>query len=234
MVLGTEAQNYFHESTQADFWIGGDNIEVAQKWSWTDGTPFDYSDWKTGEPQNTTGSNCIALSLTEAYWSADDCFKPKPYVCLVPSSTTTPKATTLETTTKRVLACPSDWIYLNYTGYCYKVYHNQLNWNGAEQVCTVVGGHIASIHSNTENDFLGNLQFEGRGIWLGFYLNLTYPFEWIWSDGTPVDYTNWSIGQPDGRGGTGCTEFYGHYAWNDIPCDHIYNNFVCKKYRSYI
>uniref|UniRef100_A0AC34G3E9 C-type lectin domain-containing protein n=1 Tax=Panagrolaimus sp. ES5 TaxID=591445 RepID=A0AC34G3E9_9BILA len=237
VVIGQEAQKYFHESTESNFWVGGNNLEENGNWSWTDGMSFNFCDWSKGEPQNATGLNCAAISFTDASWSSQDCFKPKPFVCSVPTSSTIPPTTTVATTTRRVLKCPPDWIYLNYTGYCYKVYHNNLDQNGAEQICIVEGGHLASIHSNTENDFLGNLQFVSGRVWIGLKVEFddNWQSKWVWTDKTSVDYTNWSVGQPDDHGSSeGCTEFYNHYAWNDIPCDRPHPNFVCKKYRSYM
>lgn len=58
---------------------------------------------------------------------------------------------------------------------------------------------------------------------------------WNWIDNTPVDFTNYWPGEPNGDGQ--CVEFgyttacrppdYGD-RWNDLPCGSL-GNFVCKK-----
>lgn len=97
--------------------------------------------------------------MTDGTWSAQDCFKSKPYVCsLAPSTLTTTSTTTTPpviSTTTYTRSCPSEWSYFNFTGYCYNVFHNQ-NEIGAEQVCEREGGHLVSIHSQQENNFVGS------------------------------------------------------------------------------
>ena len=49
--------------------------------------------------------------------------------------------------------------------------------------------------------------------------------QWTWIDGSPLDYSNWSPGQPDNYGVVGdefCLEvnFGSSGKWNDAPCDY--------------
>uniref|UniRef100_A0A914PT50 C-type lectin domain-containing protein n=1 Tax=Panagrolaimus davidi TaxID=227884 RepID=A0A914PT50_9BILA len=64
-LLPQEAYKRLHESTETDFWIGATNLMSGNSWNWTDGSLFDFKDWKTGEPQNTTGANCAVQSLND-------------------------------------------------------------------------------------------------------------------------------------------------------------------------
>uniref|UniRef100_A0A914P586 C-type lectin domain-containing protein n=1 Tax=Panagrolaimus davidi TaxID=227884 RepID=A0A914P586_9BILA len=43
----------FTDSASSDFWIGLNAVENFRVWTWTDGTPFDFSDWDNGQPKNT-------------------------------------------------------------------------------------------------------------------------------------------------------------------------------------
>ena len=48
-------------------WIGGSDREEEGKWTWTDGTPWDWNKWATADmppenrtmPDNSTGANCL-------------------------------------------------------------------------------------------------------------------------------------------------------------------------------
>jgi hypothetical protein len=65
--------------------------------------------------------------------------------------------------------CPAGWV--EFESYCYQVRRNGTHWIGAENDCTTAGGHLASIHSQAEYDFIHDLE-PGTGgyahlFWLG-------------------------------------------------------------------
>ena len=49
-------------------------------------------------------------------------------------------------------------------------------WQGAFDFCKDEGGHLASIHSKGENDFIAS-KFLFKGIWGGGF---TKPFSQVW------------------------------------------------------
>ncbi|KTF82970.1 hypothetical protein cypCar_00026708 [Cyprinus carpio] len=54
--------------------------------------------------------------------------------------------------------------------------------------------------------------------------------EWLWTDGTPFDYTHWAPGQPDNLQSENCGEFnYNNNRWNDANCLTT-RGYVCAKY----
>ena len=73
--------------------------------------------------------------------------------------------------------------------------------------------------------------------WLGGRRDPGKGKNFVWSDGTPWDYSNWAQGEPDDyKGDEDCTHMWesGHlpvverHKWNDRPCSHE-RTFVCKK-----
>jgi hypothetical protein len=96
-----------------------------------------------------------------------------------------------------------------------------LNFNLAESIGVLLGGHLASIQDADENEFvraqvLGFDATDRRG-WIGF-TDVASEGNFVWTDGSPVTYTNWGGGEPNNANNTE------HYAellgsnglWNDI------------------
>ena len=77
----------------------------------------------------------------------------------------------------------------------------QLDWSSAADRSHAKGGHLASITSPEENQFLTE-SYEQNSLsltpWIGSIRDATVPEEsWIWYTGEPVVWTNWSPGNPD-------------------------------------
>ena len=94
-------------------------------------------------------------------------------------------------------------------------------WTGAEALAQSIGGHLASIGSFEENDFIlknfGNFDGEDRRLWIGFN-DQDVEGDWQWSDSSKVTFTNWNSGEPNNSSGI---EHYAEMlgssgAWNDI------------------
>ena len=89
---------------------------------------------------------------------------------------------------------------------------------------------MVSIHSDEEQDFVVGLNADGYP-WLGGKRDPDYPDNFLWSDGTPWDYTIWTDGQPDNAGGVeDCVTMWESedHKWNDLTCSNRRSS-VCKK-----
>uniref|UniRef100_A0A914ZBD7 C-type lectin domain-containing protein n=1 Tax=Panagrolaimus superbus TaxID=310955 RepID=A0A914ZBD7_9BILA len=197
-LLAQEALNNFHESTQVDFWIGATNLIKPPMWNWTDGSPFDFTDWNKGEPQNTSGANCAAISTVDGYWTAQDCFKPKPFACQVPSSVyyipTTPSYPANAN-------CSMGWFYFPPTHSCYGANAGGFvgNWNAAETYCEDSKAQLPSIHSVAEFEYLTSLLYiDWANVWTGIF-SIDNGRSWKASDNTSADFEKfgpWCPGRP--------------------------------------
>jgi hypothetical protein len=69
-----------------DWWIGADDLAQEGQFEWTDGTPFDYTAWADGEPNNWGEvENCAHLwSWSGGPWNDLDCNSSIYYVCRLP------------------------------------------------------------------------------------------------------------------------------------------------------
>lgn len=110
-------------------------------WSWTDGKPFTYHDWKTGEPNDSPGSDCGQIQIADGLWSALNCFTKLPFICTTPAVT----GATCPAT------CDDGWAVFNQS--CYKLGFNA-KFDDAEASCVGSGGHLTSIHSTQESIFV--------------------------------------------------------------------------------
>ncbi|XP_038065858.1 alpha-N-acetylgalactosamine-specific lectin-like [Patiria miniata] len=132
--------------------------------------------------------------------------------------------------------CPPMWTF--YNGYCYRLFGNAKTFSEAENHCqdfTNVGqGHLTSIANAQENNLLFTVWKSTRGtaeggLWIGF-TDEVEEGNFIWTDKSVVNFTEWSDGQPDNYGGgEKCTHmWYGKYGeWNDIGCDNLFS-YMCK------
>ena len=114
-----------------------------------------------------------------------------------PTLLTTPTSTTsLTPATTPAGPCPPRWIWRPGTDKCFKSTGYWFDWNSAESLCKVWGSHLASIHTESEQRFIVSL-FKvmlpyGANFWIGLK---KYENGFIWSDRSPLNYTNWYQGE---------------------------------------
>merc|ERR1719450_559783 len=86
-------------------------------------------------------------------------------------------------------ACESGWSLFD--KFCYKHYWDAKNWFEAEHACREKhGGHLVSIHSELENNFVYVLT-KGLSAWIG-YTDIDQDTHYKWSDSTQDDFSNFA------------------------------------------
>ena len=125
------------------------------------------------------------------------------------------------------LDCRQDWVL--HGNSCYHLIDTPTaNWSDARAICQNLGGDLAIIRSQDENNFTLELLKKQKtvtyyGAWLGLYRNSSAGDEFYWIDDTPLagKFSAWAKGQPDLLHEK-CVHMYGasHRAgkWNDKEC----------------
>ncbi|XP_051731653.1 galactose-specific lectin nattectin-like [Ctenopharyngodon idella] len=96
--------------------------------------------------------------------------------------------------------------------------------------CQALGANLASVHNKVENDFLLSLlPSSSKQSWGGGH-DGEKEGQWLWSDGTAYDYTNWCPGEPNNhRRVENCLEinWFSKSCWNDVACT-VSKSYVCS------
>jgi hypothetical protein len=127
-----------------------------------------------------------------------------------------------------------------YHGALYFLTSQPESWQAAEAEAEQNGGHLASLHSAADAQFIADTFLTGavtpNVFWIGLFdptlgdgSGAQHVTDFVWSDGSPVDYTNWNAetGEPNNYNGIEYwTAINWHYAatgsgtrglWNDMP-----------------
>ena len=115
-----------------------------------------------------------------------------------------------------------DMAYDKTTGHFYKLSsvgtYEQVNAEAKES-----GGYLACISSAEENEIVAKVSSTGKtttSSYIGLMRNKENIQEWMWADGSEVNYTNWNEGEPNSENET-VAEIYdstrssGAEKWND-------------------
>jgi len=75
------AENSFAVSiAAATFWTGLNDQASEGSWKWTDGSPYNWSSWSGGEPNNSGNEDCMHV-YTNSHWNDLPCSASVAYMC---------------------------------------------------------------------------------------------------------------------------------------------------------
>ena len=104
-------------------------------------------------------------------------------------------------------------------GHYYQRIDTSMTWTGAKSYCENLGGHLATITSKEENDFIYNnlIKTNENDCFLGG-TDIDHSGEWKWITGETWEYENWKSGEPNYFGIEHYLQFHGGntYYWNNI------------------
>ncbi|XP_054422207.1 low affinity immunoglobulin epsilon Fc receptor [Pteronotus mesoamericanus] len=122
--------------------------------------------------------------------------------------------------------CPERWV--SFQRKCYYFGEGAKKWIQARFACSKLQGRLVSIHSQEEQDFLAK-HVNKKGSWIGLR-DLNIEGEFVWMDGSPLEYSNWRPGEPNNGGqGEDCVMMLGSGQWNDAFCSSPLGGWVCDR-----
>ncbi|XP_039270051.2 macrophage mannose receptor 1-like [Styela clava] len=225
-------------NSYTDFWIGLNSISNNAGYSWSDGSPVSYTNWRAGEPSDHNGrENCVESQMLEySQWNDINCDALRNWICKiglhrnpVPPPTLPPPQGTEDG------GCGEGWIHYvtNYgSEKCYMfVADEQQSWSRAESRCRELGGgHLVAIHDQDENTmvFSRAAQTTAGSLWIG--LRDIGGRSFYWSDDSLLDYVNWGPGEPNNYlNNEDCADIAADRGlWNDDNCG-LRKSFICEK-----
>ncbi|XP_073724614.1 ladderlectin-like [Misgurnus anguillicaudatus] len=128
--------------------------------------------------------------------------------------------------------CPHGWTAFGVK--CYKFFSQSVNWATAEKNCQSIDANLASVRNTVQNDFLLRLVPGTTRAWIGGH-DGEVDGQWLWTDGSQFDLTNWCPGSPSNTGGKeNCLEINDskNHCWNDEPCSTTMNYICAQPMRS--
>ncbi|GMT25646.1 hypothetical protein PFISCL1PPCAC_16943, partial [Pristionchus fissidentatus] len=210
--------------TGRGYWLGLRCNATSQKFYWEDESAFDYTNFadESAVCNTSNGDLRFYLSNSDGKWYNDVNWSwfGRGYVC-------------------RKNYLPEDSICEEYelvpsTKSCVSIYGDSKNTKEGEATCKNTGGHLASIHENTVNDYIRRSAVANNlkdGVIIGLNQAGSNTTALTWNDGTPVDYTNFVPGFPNNALGQCFAMQTGSLAgdWVNVVCGTTTIPFVCSK-----
>uniref|UniRef100_A0A1I7YAQ0 C-type lectin domain-containing protein n=1 Tax=Steinernema glaseri TaxID=37863 RepID=A0A1I7YAQ0_9BILA len=227
------------------YWLGGQDVNNDGRWTWTDGSSFNYNNWAAGG--GMTGQDCLMLDGATALWQPSNCQQKANFICetslssplttsltlstpgpatpttrVVPTTTLPPTTTSTLTTTAP--PCTGNGTCVD--GLCYVFVECRLSWYDALSNCKRMNGNLASVHNAQVELIIEQWNARVNDVcWIGGQFDENGNLSW--SDGTSVDYTHWARGAPSFIQNNRCV-MVTRYGWNNYSCTIAHSPSVCE------
>lgn len=194
-------ESYMKSITNAErsYWIGLTDEYDPNSWkTWDNNEKLSYANWEKDQPDNLNGNQSYtriaASTFTDANgfelfcgeWDdeADDYALISGFIC------------EWENNSQKEISG-------SYKGHRYQIFLKGATWEQANVSCNQLGGHLLTINSPQEQDYIETLMklvpeaAKPYAYWLGARLDTPGDSWDYWITGEWIDYTNWEKGQPD-------------------------------------
>ncbi|NXO51028.1 MRC1 protein, partial [Aramus guarauna] len=214
------------------FWIGLSDMEEQGTFRWATGDAVTFTHWNAGMPGREPGCVAMITGTSAGLWDILNCEETNMFLCkqLVEGVTPPPPPTTPPLT-----SCLDGWQSVPQSSFCFKIFQGEREkmrtWFDARDFCRAIGGDLACIHSEEEQNLIAGLKrdYLHLSYWMGLSA-LDSDSGFIWSDGSPVNFEKWAHGEPnnyDGNEKCGVFNGYNNMNWNDLFCEHM-QDYVCQ------
>jgi len=205
-------------------YFGLSDSENEGDWKWVTDELFSYSNWHSGEPNSENSSENYAMffyKFSDGTWNDGD----------------------FNNNMNGNITFICEWDEPHYNQQKYKLFDLSMTWNEAKEYCEHINGHLVTITSQEEQNYLQFLIGNGNKgqYWIGGYKQ---DDEWAWITDEKWNYSNWANGEPNNEENDECcieiinkpfsTLTFGE--WNDLnpsgdpgtTCDIDNIGFICE------
>ncbi|XP_054847998.1 macrophage mannose receptor 1-like [Eublepharis macularius] len=166
------------------FWIGISEIKEGWTLNWTNGDSVLFNHWNSGMPGQKHGCVAMRTGTAAGLWDVVSCDEKVTFLCKQWAEGVT---TTHAPTTASLPPCPVGWSGTETSSSCFKEFTTKKSiprtWFEARDFCREIGGDLASIHSEEDQNKISR----NDEIWIGLTI-LDSDVGRTWSDGSPIDY----------------------------------------------
>ena len=198
-------------------WLGADCTSGTWKWLSGESISGSWIPWGEGQPDKggniefylgTFGNTWTANTLDNYLWN-DYVDSPDDIGGFVFEKEITPTTTG------------------NYNGHKYEYYNETMDWWQAYRFCEKKGGHLVTVTSEEENNFVVELaKSRSDNLWVG--ARTSDGEKWFWLTGEEFNYNNWDDGEPNNLNGTqDALQIYVSGKWDDVASSDK-KVFVCE------
>lgn len=186
--------------SKPQYWIGGTDKDSEGTWKWVNGNGISYSNWASGEPNNTNNTEHYMGVYSNGTWNDfQDEHSDVGYI-----------------TETEISGAPTE--YIDNNGHYYYLYDAEVDWHSAKAFCEAMGGHLVTMNDSKEQAFVQSLASRGNGEFTSYYIGASSykDGKWSWVTNEEFNYTNWSSGEPNNANNI---EYYAEMLktgkWND-------------------
>ena len=201
-------------------WIGLSDRTCEEVYEWVNDDPYGYENWDVNQPDNYNNEDYIELIGSSHRWNdaSNDSSTSSGYVIEYMSQGYPSKNPDNGHYYQHLNSKYHSWEYANYIAKSYV-------FNGVQ-------GHLVTITSQSENDFVAALVPDDSRIWIALTDKDTEG-QYKWSTGEPFDYSNWDANEPNNGfdGYEDHIELFGSNGkWNDATNGNDFNNGYIVEY----
>ncbi len=226
-INGNERGPWF--GAYSDGAYGGDKND----WCWVTGEKWNYTNWADGEPSNAEGTEWFTHFWNDMKWNDinndDTRDSQKGYICEYDDLSDVSAGGGSETGAEGGAKSNGPGVAgekytADFNGHTYQFIDEDTTWEEARKMCITRGGHLVTVTSSDEEEYLKGLYLNinggDEGGWLGAYSYGAYggdKNDWCWVTGEKWNYTNWDKGEPsNSRGKEWFAHFWKDMTWNDV------------------
>jgi hypothetical protein len=212
-------------------YFGLTDKDIEGTWKWTNGESVKYTNWASNEPNSENSEENYAMfyyKYTDGKWNdgrwGDSTVA---FICEWDDSLA------IQGDEKNHDSQLSESI--DFSNHSYQVIEDSeiSSFEEADEYCKSIGGHLATIQSQEENDYLYSLIIS-KGYESAYFGLTDKDIEgtWNWTNGEPVNYTNWASNEPNSENSEeNYAMFYYKYTdgkWNDGRWGDNTVAFICE------